>query len=55
MVIDPILVETLVCPQCRDRPFVDVDAYELVCQNCQLAYPVVEEIPVMLAREARAL
>ncbi|MFT4189079.1 MAG: Trm112 family protein [Aeromicrobium sp.] len=56
MLVDPGLLEILVCPACRDRLFVDADARELVCQACRLAYPVTDDgIPAMLAHEARAL
>ncbi len=55
MNLDPGLLDILVCPQCRDRLFVDHDASELVCQACQLAYPVIDDIPTMLVHEARSL
>ena len=55
MFLDPALLEILVCPQCRSSLFVDQDASELVCQACRLAYPVRDDIPVMLLEEARAL
>ncbi len=55
MFLDPGLLEILVCPQCRDRLFVDEEASELVCQACQLAYPVTDGIPTMLVHEARAV
>ncbi|MEG9225275.1 Trm112 family protein [Aeromicrobium sp. Sec7.5] len=55
MFLDPGLLEILVCPQCRDRLFVDEEASELVCQACQLAYPVSDGIPTMLVHEARAV
>ncbi|HUP98900.1 MAG TPA: Trm112 family protein [Aeromicrobium sp.] len=55
MNVDPALLEILVCPQCRAALFVDGDADELVCNTCQLAYPVRNDIPVMLVDEARDL
>ncbi len=55
MNIDPALLEILVCPQCRAALFVDADADELVCNACGLAYPVRDDIPVMLAEQARTL
>ena len=55
MNLDPGLLEILVCPQCRSGLFLDVDAEELVCNGCQLAYPVRRNIPVMLVDEARSL
>ena len=55
MNLDPGLLEILVCPQCRSGLFLDVEAEELVCNGCQLAYPVRRNIPVMLVDEARSL
>ena len=50
-VIDPALLEIIVCPACRAevRPVAD----ELLCQGCGLAYPVRDGIPVLLVDEAR--
>ncbi|WP_293785929.1 Trm112 family protein [uncultured Aeromicrobium sp.] len=53
MNLDPALLEILVCPQCRSALFVDADADELICNACALAYPVRDDIPVMLVDEAR--
>jgi uncharacterized protein YbaR (Trm112 family) len=55
MQLDPALLDILVCPQCRASLFVDGDAEELVCNSCQLAYPVRGNVPVMLVDEARDL
>jgi len=55
MRIDPALLEILACPQCRSPLRVDDAAGELVCtsQDCGLAYPVRDDIPVLLVDEAR--
>ncbi len=55
MNLDPALLDILVCPQCRATLYVDHDADELVCNSCQLAYPVRGDIPIMLVDEARDL
>lgn len=55
MKLDPALLDILVCPQCRAALFVDAEADELVCNSCQLAYPVRGNVPVMLVDEAREL
>lgn len=55
MNLDPSLLEILVCPRCRATLSVDADRSELVCHQCQLAYPVRDDIPVMLIDEARHL
>ncbi|MBN2645350.1 MAG: Trm112 family protein [Desulfuromonadaceae bacterium] len=47
----------LVCPACRGKVELaqTVSGDQLVCQACQLAYPVREDIPVMLKDEAVAV
>lgn len=53
MNLDASLLEILVCPACRAEVRSDEAAQELVCQGCGLAYPVRDDIPVMLVDEAR--
>ncbi len=53
MRLDQRLLEVLVCPACRAEVRPDHPAEELVCQGCGLAYPVRDDIPVMLVDEAR--
>ncbi|HET7172792.1 MAG TPA: Trm112 family protein [Nocardioidaceae bacterium] len=53
MKLDPALLEILVCPACKGSLTVDEDREELVCNECGLAYPVRDDIPVMLVDEAR--
>ena len=53
MNIDARLLEILVCPACRATLRPDDEASELVCKGCGLAYPVRDDIPVMLVDEAR--
>jgi uncharacterized protein YbaR (Trm112 family) len=63
--LDPSLLEILACPACRsplrverlaDHPH-DADPEELVCANaeCRRAYPVHDDIPVLLVDDARVL
>lgn len=53
--MDPRLLEILVCPVCKG-PLDNVKAKsELTCKACRLAYPVKDDIPVMLEDEARTL
>jgi uncharacterized protein YbaR (Trm112 family) len=52
------LLAVIVCPDCHgDLSPVDdgsdPGAGELVCQKCGLAYPVKDDIPVLLVDEAR--
>jgi uncharacterized protein YbaR (Trm112 family) len=53
--LDPQLLAIIVCPACRaDLELVESgDATELVCQGCGLAYPIRDNIPVLLVDEAR--
>ncbi|MBI3067541.1 MAG: Trm112 family protein [Betaproteobacteria bacterium] len=53
--MDAKLLEILVCPLCKG-PLVHRKAQqELVCKPCRLAYPIKDDIPVMLEDEARQL
>ncbi|MDQ3628507.1 MAG: Trm112 family protein [Actinomycetota bacterium] len=54
MNVDARLLEILVCPACRATLTVDHTANELICNGCGLAYPVRDDIPVMLVDEARS-
>jgi uncharacterized protein len=53
MNLDPALLEILACPACHTSLRVDERANELVCTGCGLAYPVRDDIPVLLVDEAR--
>jgi uncharacterized protein YbaR (Trm112 family) len=47
------LLAVIVCPDCHGDLSPDAEAEELVCQKCGLAYPVRDDIPVLLVDEAR--
>ena len=53
--IDDWLLDILACPKCHAPLRVDEQASELVCTlaECGLAYPVRDDIPVLLVDEAR--
>lgn len=55
MNLDASLLEILACPQCRSALRPDDAANELICtsDSCGLAYPVRDDIPVLLIEEAR--
>lgn len=53
--MDARLLEILVCPLCKGPLDYRKPAGELVCKACRLAYPVKDDIPVMLEDEARQL
>jgi uncharacterized protein len=50
--LDPQLLRIIVCP--ADRGALTPQGDELVCATCDLAYPVRDEIPVLLVDEARS-
>ena len=53
--LDSTLLEILACPACHSNLSVDYEARELVCNSprCGLAYPIRDNIPIMLIDEAR--
>lgn len=53
--MDPRLLDILVCPLCKGPLDYRKTARELVCKPCRLAYPIKDDIPVMLEDEARQL
>ncbi len=53
--MDARLLDILVCPICKANLEYRKAAAELVCKPCKLAYPVRDDIPVMLEDEARQL
>lgn len=53
--IDKSLLSILVCPVTKAPLTYDKDANELICVASGLAYPIRDDIPVMLESEARRL
>jgi hypothetical protein len=53
--MDNALLEILACPACKGSLVYLKAKQELVCKGCRLAYPVRDDIPVMLTEEAREL
>ncbi len=53
--IDPWLLERLVCPATRTPLRYDDAAQELVSDAARLAYPVRDGVPVLLIEAARPL
>lgn len=51
--MDPKLLDILACPLCKGKLIYKAD--ELICKADRLAYPVRDDIPVMLEEEARKL
>jgi uncharacterized protein YbaR (Trm112 family) len=53
--MDRKLLDVLVCPVCKGPLVYMKDANELICKGDRLAYPVKDDIPIMLEEEAREL
>ncbi len=47
------LLEILACPKCKGD--LELKENELICSACKLAYPIKEDIPVMMVEEARRI
>lgn len=54
-IVDPKLLEILVCPVTKESLEYDAKAQELISKKAGLAFPVRDGIPIMLVDEARAL
>jgi uncharacterized protein YbaR (Trm112 family) len=53
--LDKKLLDILACPVCKGPLKYDQKNQELICKADRLAYPVRDDIPVMLEEEARQL
>lgn len=51
--MDHNLLSILVCPLCKAQLQYNKPEKELICKPCHLAYPIRDDIPVMLESEAR--
>lgn len=51
--MDKKLLELLVCPLCKGKLM--LKQKELICKFDRLAYPIRDDIPVMLEQEARLI
>jgi uncharacterized protein YbaR (Trm112 family) len=55
MWMDKRLLEILVCPVTKGPLIYDRAKQELVSRSARLAYPIRDDIPIMLEEEAREL
>lgn len=53
--MDKKLLDILVCPVCKGQLVYDKKNAELICKVDRLAYPIRDDIPVMLEEEAKKL
>ncbi len=53
--MDKKLLDILVCPICKGTLIYKPELKEIICRFDRLAYPIRDEIPIMLESEAREL
>ena len=53
--MDKKLLDILACPVCKGPLVYREEEGELICKSDRLAYPIRDDIPVMLEEEARRL
>lgn len=53
--IDTKLLSILVCPLCKGDLLYQKEAGELICKFDRLAFPIRDDMPVMLINEAREI
>jgi len=53
--MDTKLLDILACPICKGELKYNKEANELICKLDRLAFPIKDDIPVMLVDEARQL
>jgi uncharacterized protein YbaR (Trm112 family) len=53
--VDKKLLDILACPICKGPLVYNQEAGELICKPDRLAYPIRNDIPVMLEEEARQI
>jgi uncharacterized protein YbaR (Trm112 family) len=53
--MDSKLLDILACPVCKGPLVYQKAANELICKGDRLAFPIRDDIPVMLEDEAREL
>lgn len=53
--LDPRLLEILVCPCCKGELTLSSDEGWLLCRQCGIRYPVREGIPILLVNEAQPI
>lgn len=53
--MDKRLLDILACPVCKSPLLYKKEGQELICKADRLAFPIRDDIPVMLEDEARQL
>lgn len=55
MALNKELLAILVCPACRQKVELSPAEDRIICPQCRLAFPVKDDIPIMLLDQARPL
>ena len=53
--MDRELLKILVCPVTKGPLIYDKDKNELISKSAKLAYPIIDDIPILLEDEARKI
>ena len=53
--MDNAILAILACPICKGKLLYDPGKAELICRFDKLAYPIQDDVPVMLVDQARKL
>lgn len=52
MALNKELIDILACPKCKAELELTPEQDGLICRDCKAAYPIKDEIPIMLIEEA---
>ncbi|MFB0515174.1 MAG: Trm112 family protein [Candidatus Neomarinimicrobiota bacterium] len=55
MALSQELLDILVCPKCKGQLEYQEEKERLVCPACRLAYPIEDDVPIMLIDQAHNL
>jgi len=55
IMLDKKLLSILVCPLCKGKLTYNKNSQELICLGDALAYPIKDDVPVMLSNKARQI
>lgn len=50
MSVNNKLIKILVCPECKGE--IKEEGMFLICENCKLAFPIIEDVPDMVVEDA---
>lgn len=55
MSLNKKLLEIIICPKCRGKIRYDEKLNGIICDQCKLMYEIKDDIPVLLAEEAKKI